>query len=98
MDRAGKTEVLTDDLQAADKHVEQIRAALTGLNKRLGNLPNQTVTQEAFKEKRLVNKWFTSKDSDNYLQKSRISKHIQHRFHCGLLLQCQAILRLLPLL
>lgn len=47
--------MLTDDLQAADKHVEQIRAALTGLNKRLGNPPNQTVTQEAFKEKRLVN-------------------------------------------
>lgn len=55
MNRAGKTEVLTDDLQAADKHVEQIRAALTGLSKRLGNPPNQTVTQEAFKEKRLVN-------------------------------------------
>ncbi|XP_011150034.1 rho GTPase-activating protein 44 isoform X2 [Harpegnathos saltator] len=51
--RAGKTEMLTDDLQAADKHVEQIRAALTGLSKRLGNPPNQTVTQEAFKEKRL---------------------------------------------
>lgn len=52
--RAGKTEVLTDDLQAADKHVEQIRAALTGLSKRLGNQPNQAFTQEpAFKEKRL---------------------------------------------
>ncbi|XP_014481342.1 PREDICTED: rho GTPase-activating protein 44-like isoform X1 [Dinoponera quadriceps] len=51
--RAGKTEMLTDDLQAADKHVEQIRAALTGLSKRLGNPPNQTATQEAFKEKRL---------------------------------------------
>lgn len=47
--------MLTDDLQAADKHVEQIRAALTGLSKRLGNPPNQTVTQDAFKEKRLVN-------------------------------------------
>ncbi|CAB0041670.1 unnamed protein product [Trichogramma brassicae] len=35
--RAEKTEVLTDDLQAADKHVEQIRAALVGLNKRLSN-------------------------------------------------------------
>lgn len=52
--RAGKTEVLTDDLQAADKHVEQIRAALTGLSKRLGNPPNQMVTQDpALKEKRL---------------------------------------------
>ncbi|XP_019889755.1 rho GTPase-activating protein 44 isoform X2 [Ooceraea biroi] len=52
--RAGKTEVLTDDLVAADKHVEQIRAALTGLNKRLGNPPNQTITQDqALKEKRL---------------------------------------------
>lgn len=53
--RAGKTEVLTDDLQAADKHVDQIRLALIGLNKRLGNLPNQTMTQDlALKEKRLV--------------------------------------------
>ncbi|XP_018399869.1 PREDICTED: rho GTPase-activating protein 44-like isoform X3 [Cyphomyrmex costatus] len=52
--RAGKTEVLTDDLVAADKHVEQIRAALTCLNKRLGNPPNQTITQDpALKEKRL---------------------------------------------
>lgn len=53
--RAGKTEVLTDDLQAADKHVEQIRAALNGLNKRLGTKPNESSTQEpAYKEKRLV--------------------------------------------
>ena len=53
--RAGKTEVLTDDLQAADKHVEQIRAALTGLNKRLGTPQNITITQDpAYKEKRLV--------------------------------------------
>ncbi|XP_076242658.1 rho GTPase-activating protein 44 isoform X2 [Calliopsis andreniformis] len=52
--RAGKTEVLTDDLQAADKHVEQIRLALIGLSKRLGNPPSQTVTQDvAFKEKKL---------------------------------------------
>ncbi|XP_012271753.1 rho GTPase-activating protein 44 isoform X2 [Orussus abietinus] len=52
--RAGKTEVLTDDLQAADKHVEQIRAALIGLSKRLGNPPNQAVAQDpAHKEKRL---------------------------------------------
>ncbi|XP_011637108.1 SH3 domain-binding protein 1-like isoform X1 [Pogonomyrmex barbatus] len=52
--RAGRTEVLTDDLVAADKHVEQIRAALTGLSKRLGNPPNQTITQDpALKEKRL---------------------------------------------
>ncbi|XP_076639360.1 rho GTPase-activating protein 44 isoform X2 [Colletes latitarsis] len=52
--RAGKTEVLTDDLQAADKHVEQIRMALIGLSKRLANPPNQAVTQDiAFKEKRL---------------------------------------------
>ncbi|XP_076389126.1 rho GTPase-activating protein 44 isoform X2 [Megachile rotundata] len=52
--RAGKTEVLTDDLQAADKHVEQIRLALIGLNKRLGNLPNQIITQDSVvKEKRL---------------------------------------------
>ena len=55
--RAGKTEVLTDDLQAADKHVEQIRAALNGLSKRFGNLPNQTVAQDpTYKEKRLVSK------------------------------------------
>lgn len=47
--------MLTDDLQAADKHVDQIRLALIGLNKRLGNLPNQTMTQDsALKEKRLV--------------------------------------------
>lgn len=53
--RAGKTEVLTDDLQAADKHVDQIRMALIGLNKRLGNPPNQAMTQDvALKEKRLV--------------------------------------------
>ncbi|XP_076162386.1 rho GTPase-activating protein 44 isoform X2 [Ptiloglossa arizonensis] len=52
--RAGKTEVLTDDLQAADKHVEQIRMALIGLSKRLANPPNQAVAQDvAFKEKRL---------------------------------------------
>ncbi|XP_070517951.1 rho GTPase-activating protein 44 isoform X3 [Cardiocondyla obscurior] len=52
--RAGRTEVLTDDLVAADKHVDQIRAALTGLSKRLGNPPNQTITQDsALKEKRL---------------------------------------------
>lgn len=52
--RAGKTEVLTDDLQAADKHVEQIRTALNGLSKRFGNLPNQAVAQEGvYKEKRL---------------------------------------------
>ncbi|XP_011870078.1 PREDICTED: rho GTPase-activating protein 44-like isoform X2 [Vollenhovia emeryi] len=52
--RAGRTEVLTDDLVAADKHVEQIRAALTGLSKRLGNPPNQTITQDpALKDKRL---------------------------------------------
>ncbi|CAK9815978.1 Rho GTPase-activating protein 44 [Anthophora plagiata] len=52
--RAGKTEVLTDDLQAADKHVEQIRMALIGLNKRLGNPSNQAMTQDlAVKEKRL---------------------------------------------
>ncbi|XP_060816336.1 rho GTPase-activating protein 44-like isoform X3 [Bombus pascuorum] len=52
--RAGKTEVLTDDLQAADKHVDQIRMALIGLNKRLGNPPNQAMTQDvALKEKRL---------------------------------------------
>ncbi|CAK9826909.1 Rho GTPase-activating protein 17 [Anthophora retusa] len=52
--RAGKTEVLTDDLQAADKHVEQIRMALIGLNKRLGNPSNQAMTQDlALKEKRL---------------------------------------------
>ncbi|XP_044576028.1 rho GTPase-activating protein 44-like isoform X2 [Cotesia glomerata] len=52
--RAGKTEVLTDDLQAADKHVDQIRAALTGLSKRLGTLPTQTnVSDPAYKEKRL---------------------------------------------
>lgn len=53
--RAGKTEVLTDDLQAADKHVDQIRAALTALSKRLGTPPNQTIAQDpAHKEKRLV--------------------------------------------
>lgn len=53
--RAGKTEVLTDDLQAADKHVEQIRAALVGLNKRLGTKPNESSTQEpTYKEKRVV--------------------------------------------
>lgn len=53
--RAGKTEVLTDDLQAADKHVDQIRMALIGLNKRLGNPPNQAIIQDvALKEKRLV--------------------------------------------
>ncbi|CAL7940842.1 unnamed protein product [Xylocopa violacea] len=52
--RAGKTEVLTDDLQAADKHVEQIRMTLIGLNKRLGSPPNQAMTQDlALKEKRL---------------------------------------------
>ncbi|KAM0729612.1 Rho GTPase-activating protein 17 [Formica fusca] len=52
--RAGRTEVLTDDLVDADKHVEQIRAALTGLSKRLGNPPNQAITQDqALKEKRL---------------------------------------------
>ncbi|XP_076671081.1 rho GTPase-activating protein 44 isoform X2 [Andrena cerasifolii] len=52
--RAGKTEVLTDDLQAADKHVEQIRLALIGLSKRLGSPPNQATAQDvAFKEKRL---------------------------------------------
>ncbi|KOX67551.1 Rho GTPase-activating protein 17 [Melipona quadrifasciata] len=52
--RAGKTEVLTDDLQAADKHVDQIRMALIGLNKRLGNPPNQAMIQDvALKEKRL---------------------------------------------
>ncbi|XP_070166390.1 rho GTPase-activating protein 44 isoform X2 [Polyergus mexicanus] len=52
--RAGRTEVLTDDLVAADKHVEQIRAALTGLSKRLGNPPNQAITQDqVLKEKRL---------------------------------------------
>jgi len=49
--------VLTDDLIAADKHVEQIRAALTGLNKRLGSPPNQATTQDQIlKEKRLVTK------------------------------------------
>lgn len=53
--RAGKTEVLTDDLQAADKHVEQIRLALLGLSKRLANPPNQTIAQDVvIKEKRLV--------------------------------------------
>lgn len=47
--------MLTDDLQAADKHVDQIRMALIGLNKRLGNPPNQAMTQDvALKEKRLV--------------------------------------------
>ncbi|XP_015428750.1 PREDICTED: rho GTPase-activating protein 44-like isoform X2 [Dufourea novaeangliae] len=52
--RAGKTEVLTDDLQAVDKHVEQIRLALVGLSKRLvTNPPNQTVAQDVIKEKRL---------------------------------------------
>ncbi|XP_076220997.1 rho GTPase-activating protein 44 isoform X2 [Nomia melanderi] len=52
--RAGKTEVLTDDLQAADKHVEQIRLALLGLSKRLANPPNQTIAQDVvIKEKRL---------------------------------------------
>ncbi|XP_076299361.1 rho GTPase-activating protein 44 isoform X1 [Lasioglossum baleicum] len=52
--RAGKTEVLTDDLQAADKHVEQIRLALIGLSKRLTNPPNQAIAQDgAIKEKRL---------------------------------------------
>ncbi|XP_076652751.1 rho GTPase-activating protein 44 isoform X2 [Halictus rubicundus] len=52
--RAGKTEVLTDDLQAADKHVEQIRLALIGLSKRLANPPNQAIAQDvAIKEKRL---------------------------------------------
>ncbi|XP_025992134.2 rho GTPase-activating protein 44 isoform X2 [Solenopsis invicta] len=50
--RAGRTEVLTDDLVATDKHVEQIRAALTGLSKRLGNPPNQA-QDPALKEKRL---------------------------------------------
>ena len=53
--RAGKTEVLTDDLQAADKHVEHIRAALIGLNKRLGNKPSESNIQDPIhKEKRLV--------------------------------------------
>ncbi|OXU23218.1 hypothetical protein TSAR_001023 [Trichomalopsis sarcophagae] len=53
--RAGKTEVLTDDLQAADKHVDQIRAALVGLSKRLAtNKPSESNTQDsAHKEKRL---------------------------------------------
>ncbi|KAJ8683272.1 hypothetical protein QAD02_019064 [Eretmocerus hayati] len=52
--RAGKTEVLTDDLQAADRHVEQIRAALIGLNKRLGNKTSDSGSLEtAHKEKRL---------------------------------------------
>lgn len=47
--------MLTDDLQAADKHVDQIRAALTGLSKRLATLPTQTnVSDPAYKEKRLV--------------------------------------------
>ncbi|XP_011300723.1 rho GTPase-activating protein 44-like isoform X2 [Fopius arisanus] len=52
--RAGKTEVLTDDLQAADKHVELIRNALTGLSKRLGTPPSAALAQDtSLKEKRL---------------------------------------------
>ncbi|XP_012538767.1 rho GTPase-activating protein 44 isoform X2 [Monomorium pharaonis] len=52
--RTGKTEMLTDDLVPVDKHVEHISTALTRLSKRLGNLSNQTVTQDpALKEKRL---------------------------------------------
>ncbi|XP_078041212.1 rho GTPase-activating protein 17 isoform X4 [Augochlora pura] len=52
--RAGKTEVLTDDLQSVDKHIEQIRLALTGLSKRLANPPNQATAQDvASIEKRL---------------------------------------------
>jgi hypothetical protein len=54
---------LTDDLVAADKHVEQIKAALIGLNKRLGSPPNQTITQDqVLKEKRLVIKLIVSKN------------------------------------
>ncbi|XP_014223103.1 rho GTPase-activating protein 44-like [Trichogramma pretiosum] len=51
--RAEKTEVLTDDLQAADKHVEQIRAALVGLNKRLSNKSSESTKEDTHKEKRL---------------------------------------------
>lgn len=69
--RAGKTEVLTDDLQAADKHVEQIRAALTGLSKRLGNNQNQTVTQDpAYKDKRLVG-FHRTKHFSNFISHSK---------------------------
>ncbi|OAD61675.1 Rho GTPase-activating protein 17 [Eufriesea mexicana] len=45
--RAGKTEVLTDDLQAADKHVDQIRMALIGLSKRLEYILGQTMLENA---------------------------------------------------
>lgn len=52
--RAGKTEVLSDDLQAADKRVEFIRLACQNTSKKLsGSLQTQGQDTNA-REKRLV--------------------------------------------
>jgi hypothetical protein len=51
LSRAGKTEVLSDDLQEADRKVEYISRACGNTSKKLGTL---CLGQEASREKRLV--------------------------------------------
>lgn len=59
--------MLTDDLQAADKHVELIRNALTGLSKRLGTPPSAALAQDtSLKEKRLVISYLPLKSNNLY--------------------------------
>ena len=53
--RAGKTEVLSDDLQDADRKVEYIRSACSNMGKKLG--PMYSGGQES-KEKRMVSNSF----------------------------------------
>jgi hypothetical protein len=49
--RAGKTEVLSDDLQEADRKVEYISRACGNTSKKMGTLCS---SQDASREKRLV--------------------------------------------
>ena len=52
--RAGKTEVLSDDLQEADRKVEYIRTACSNMGKKLGPM----YSGQESREKRMVSSCF----------------------------------------
>lgn len=74
--RAGKTELLSDDLQEIDRHVEFLKNACTNANKKLGLCLLGQGSDDSSKEKRYVSereswvnrKLYVAKDNDLFSQ------------------------------
>lgn len=93
--RSGKGEALTDELQTADRKVEQLRNALQLVSKRLATGAGSTQGQDpAAREKRLKKLpeyllGLSMCEASNFDDDESVLKHIL--FECGKLLNNNAI-------